>query len=520
MLVDRLRLVELPLALEVEGQVVQVVHHRAVERYLAEFVKRHVELALALERQAQHTIGLRGFDIRLLLAGFGDDITLGGQEQMPNQQKRGRHHQLDPHAGRYHQREVGRHQRDQDAQGDQRRRPRLQFRQQGDQIGGDQQENQQFQPNRPGRGHKEMLGQNRRHGVGGDFDRRQGRRHRCHEAGADTGSGCPDQHDFAGIALGGVDLAGDHVVKRVDLKRPLVAAILVEKSEHPRTGIGGDRQLAQAQLLAPDDLDVIDPEVERLRRHHQGERGHVTVVVLQQQRLGANRAIRILGLGQVAEPRRHRTQTLDRKLDLVGGDDIGALLVNQGELGDEGRQVLVGLAARLPHRQIGRKHHVIGGGETGSELAIGVQCCIGFLQKRAELGEIDARGGRVSAAGVGRSGRRHRLVIGRQQLVDVDQTRVLLRFKELHAVADHLGFRTHQDIGHLGMHFAAPRPAPDVLDAFVVDRDHRDLVIRRLARRGHTPIVGFAFDTAQYLAAVWVGRDEKRQCNDQPQKPI
>ena len=53
--------------------------------------------------------------------------------------------------------------------------------------------------------------------------------------------------------------------------------------------------------------------------------------------------------------------------------------------------------------------------------------------------------------------------------------------KKLNTVANHAGLGADQNVGHFGVDLAAPRPAADVLDAFVVNRDHGDLVVRRLA---------------------------------------
>ena len=55
--VHRLGLVELPLALEIKRQVVHVVHQRVGERHAAETVEGHVQLSLALQRQAHHAVG-------------------------------------------------------------------------------------------------------------------------------------------------------------------------------------------------------------------------------------------------------------------------------------------------------------------------------------------------------------------------------------------------------------------------------------------------------------------------------
>jgi hypothetical protein len=95
-LVHGLGLVELALALEIERQVVQVGHHLVAQRHALEPVEGRVELALALQRQAHHAVGLGRLLVGLHLAGFGDQEALGGERQVPDQQHRRRQHQLQP----------------------------------------------------------------------------------------------------------------------------------------------------------------------------------------------------------------------------------------------------------------------------------------------------------------------------------------------------------------------------------------------------------------------------------------
>ncbi|MCY1366047.1 hypothetical protein D9M69_529240 [compost metagenome] len=58
-LVHRFGLVELALALEVQRQVLEVVHQCVAEWHAAHAVKGHVQLPLPLQRQAHHAVGLR-----------------------------------------------------------------------------------------------------------------------------------------------------------------------------------------------------------------------------------------------------------------------------------------------------------------------------------------------------------------------------------------------------------------------------------------------------------------------------
>jgi hypothetical protein len=70
-LVHGLGLVELALALEVQRQVVQVVHHGVAHGHAAEAVEGHVQLALALQGQAHHAVGFGRLLVGLELARLG-----------------------------------------------------------------------------------------------------------------------------------------------------------------------------------------------------------------------------------------------------------------------------------------------------------------------------------------------------------------------------------------------------------------------------------------------------------------
>ena len=313
-LIHRLRLVELSLAFKIQREVVHVVHHRVVERHLAELVERHVQLTLPLERQAQHAVGLGRFHIRLLLAGLGNDIPLGCQQQMPDEQQCGRHHQLDPHGGRHHQYEVRDHQHHQNAQRDHGRRPCLEPRQQSDQVGSHQDENQKLQVRRPARHHEEVLGQYRRHRVRHLFHGRHRRRHRRRETGTDPCRRRADQHDLVGI-LRRRNLACQHIVKRIDLKRLLAVPILVVIRVHLVQLIGRDCELAKLQLFAPRNLDVTDAKIQAFRCDHQRIRGKIPIEILHDQRFCTNSAIDVGKVVEMAETGSGLAQHFNRQLD-------------------------------------------------------------------------------------------------------------------------------------------------------------------------------------------------------------
>ena len=86
------RLVELALALEVQREVIQVVHQAVVHRHLAELVPRHVELALALKREPEHAVGLGRVGVGLDLARLGEDEALGDEQNVADHQQHQRQH--------------------------------------------------------------------------------------------------------------------------------------------------------------------------------------------------------------------------------------------------------------------------------------------------------------------------------------------------------------------------------------------------------------------------------------------
>ena len=59
--VYRLRLAEVALAFEVLRQMVEIVQKRAADRHLAQALKGHVQLPLALQCQAHHAVRFGGF---------------------------------------------------------------------------------------------------------------------------------------------------------------------------------------------------------------------------------------------------------------------------------------------------------------------------------------------------------------------------------------------------------------------------------------------------------------------------
>jgi len=84
------------------------------------------------------------------------------------------------------------------------------------------------------------------------------------------------------------------------------------------------------------------------------------------------------------------------------------------------------------------------------------------------------------------------------QPADPGQSRVNLGLRIKDRVPDRLGTASHQLVGHLGVDFARPRPAADILDAFIVDFDHGYLVARIGRGHPHTQVIGIAFEAAEH----------------------
>ena len=158
-LIDRLRLVELPLALEIQCQVIQVAHHGVVHRYAAKAVERHVELALALQRQAHHAVGLCRLLVRLQLAGLRHQEAFGGEGQMPDRQQGRRQHQFDPGCATRQEEKFSAQQSDKGDQRDNGRGTGRKPWQQGNYVSRHQQKHRHGGPYCPAWLHNEMLAQ-------------------------------------------------------------------------------------------------------------------------------------------------------------------------------------------------------------------------------------------------------------------------------------------------------------------------------------------------------------------------
>src|SRR6266702_8858932 len=192
---------------------------------------------------------------------------------------------------------------------------------------------------------------------------------------------------------------------------------------------------------------------------------------------------------------------------------IAAALDRKRVLAHEFRKRLVGLAARLTERKQHRQNHVARLGETLGELPVGVECALGFLQRRADLKQL----GRYAA------GRRARICAHRREplvylekLVDIDQARIELWLREKNRIADDFGLRVREAFDHLCMDLARPRPATDIVDAPLVDRDHGNLVRRGSRRGANPPVVGVALKGLDKLDPAAREQNERHPQAEEP----
>ena len=54
----------------------------------------------------EHAVGFRARDVGHLLAALGDEVALGGEQRVPDDQQRRRQHELDPQPRARHEAEV------------------------------------------------------------------------------------------------------------------------------------------------------------------------------------------------------------------------------------------------------------------------------------------------------------------------------------------------------------------------------------------------------------------------------
>ncbi len=225
--------------------------------------------------------------------------------------------------------------------------------------------------------------------------------------------------------------------------------------------------------------------------------------VAQHQRLGADAAVDV-GIGvEMTQAGGHGAYRIDRHLDRRSGQrrPLVAALRRHRIARHERGQGPVRPAERLLDAKQHRQLHVARLRVAFGELAIGIELPLRLAKQRHHL-----RGSRLAA--------RRDL----QQLGDVDVARVDLRLAEEHGIADDLGFGAGQQVGHARVHLARPGPAADVVDAGVVDRDHRYALGRFLRGRLHADVVGLALQAWDEIAET---AEEKHGDDDyRAEKPV
>ena len=246
--IDRLRLVELALALEIERKVVQVLHQRIAHWHAPEAVERRVQLSLTLQRKSHHPVGFGGLFIRLEFAGLRHQEPLGGECQVTDHQQRSRENQLQPERRPGQQPELGAQQTGEQDRGDRPSHAGRNSRQAEHQIGGNQHRGAESRQQSPAGLHDEMLAENAGRRVGQHFRGRQGGITGGRRLNADTGGRRPDQDDLVGV-FGRRNLARQHVVERIHRKRRLAVPGLVELRQHAGNVVGPDAQLSDLHRL-------------------------------------------------------------------------------------------------------------------------------------------------------------------------------------------------------------------------------------------------------------------------------
>ncbi|EEF27511.1 conserved hypothetical protein [Ricinus communis] len=368
---------------------------------------------------------------------------------------------------------MGCQQRDEQAGGDGSAETGFQPRQQHDEVERDQQEDAELGGPPPRRRHEEMLLQDAGQPVCHHLDRGHGRRYRRRIEIADAGRGLADQHDLVAILVER-NLAAHDVEEGIDRESRLPALAAVVEAVHAQTGVGGDVEPAQRHRFAQLHADIVHAQIEALRRDQQRQRRIELVEVRHHQRLYPQAAVAVDRRIEVTNRRRHLAQRLDhagRDVQRQRRQRLGAGHVLQRHRAHEIRQRSVrptlGFAILEQHGQ----RHVAGLADAGCQQPVGVQRVFRLVQHRGECLQRFARRGRlrltVDRCSAG-------LAFDRQQLVDVGQPRIDLRFGEENGGADHLGLCLRQPVDHARMHIARPRPATDVVDALLVDRNDGD----------------------------------------------
>ena len=263
MLIDRLGLVKLPLALEVQRQVVQVAHHCITHRHTAKPVEGRVKLLLPLQGQTHHAVGLCGLFVGLQLARLGHQEALGRERQMAYDQQHSGKHQIHPGSARRQHAELSTQQQHEQHQSDDRSSTGGQSRKQRNHVARHEQKHRHRRPNRPTGLHDEMLTEDAGGDMGDGLCRRQRRVTRCRKGVAHAGCRGTDHDNLVGVLARG-NLAGEHIVERVNCKRRAPIAPFVELRQHHGCLIRLDAQLANLHRFARIELDIAGGQIQAL----------------------------------------------------------------------------------------------------------------------------------------------------------------------------------------------------------------------------------------------------------------
>ena len=134
-------------------------------------------------------------------------------------------------------------------------------------------------------------------------------------------------------------------------------------------------------------------------------------------------------------------------------------------------------------------HHALAAGIALGEPAVGIQGAAGLGQQAVDVAQRAAQLGRQARGRLVQAGPIEALVDAPQPAL----ARVDLRFGIQDGVADHARPTAGQAVDQLRVQLARPGPAAEVVDALVVDGDHRDIGVRAAVRHADAGIVELAF---------------------------
>ena len=235
------------------------------------------------------------------------------------------------------------------------------------------------------------------------------------------------------------------------------------------------------------ECDISRAQVETFGGGQQRHRGNRLAVVIDQQGLKSNGAVHVLRLVQVADSGCGRPQAFDGLLPSERWQRESAVFIER-TLERKRGQGLVGVAPRFAQGEIRSQDDVAGAFETRSQLAVGVECCLGLGHQARQLSAPSGGG----AGWIGVSAQ-HLL-----QAANVAQPPVDLGFKKEHGINHNLGFGGRQLVNQPGMNITWPGPATDVGNTPIIDGDDGDPVGRlvRVAGAGAGDVIKPPFQGA------------------------